>query len=159
VSQSVTSDLSPADAVAMGAALVRYGRPPASMVIDTRLAQPIVGGDGAYLLQATPNLKPAVASFLGVDTPTVEVLNGAGVAGAAQATAERLTDLGYSVSRVGNADRTQGQTTLNARPASRAAAEGMARGLGLPTSRVSTAATLPSGVDVQVVVAADLRAP
>ena len=154
--QSVTTDVSPLDAVAIAAAMIRYGGPPASMVIDTQLAQEVTGSDGAYLLQATPQLKPAVASFLRASPPTIEVLNGAGKAGAAQSTANRLGGQGFTITRIGNADHTQGQTTLTARPASRSVAEAMAQALGLPASRVSTTGTLPAGVDVQVIVGTDL---
>jgi LCP family protein required for cell wall assembly len=156
VSQAVTTDLSPTDGVAIGAAMVRYGGPPASMVIDTQLAEQITGSDGAYLLQATPDLKPAVARFLRTSSPTIEVLNGAGVAGVARTTADRLTGQGYTVSRVGDADRPQSQTTLSARPASRSMAESVAQSLGLPAGRVSTSASLPAGVDIQVIVGGDL---
>jgi LCP family protein required for cell wall assembly len=158
VSHAVTTDLSPADAIAIGAAMVRYGGAPASMVIDTQLAHEVTGSDGAYLLQASPDLKPAVARFLHTSTPTIEVLNGAGVAGVARATADRLTGQGFTVSQVGDADRTQSQTTLSARPASRSMAESIARSLGLPASRVSTSTTLPAGVDIQVLVGGDISA-
>ncbi|MBV9354527.1 MAG: LCP family protein [Chloroflexi bacterium] len=156
VSHAITTDLSPTDAIAISAALVRYDGAPASMVIDTQLARQVTGSDGAYLLQATPDLKPAVARFLHTSTPSIQVLNGAGVAGVARTTADRLTGQGYTVGQVGDADRPQSQTTLSARPASRSMAESIARSLGLPTSRVSTSAGLPAGVDVQVVVGTDL---
>jgi LCP family protein required for cell wall assembly len=158
VNHAVTTDLSPTDAIAIGAALVRYGGAPASMVIDTQLAQQVTGSDGAYLLQATPELKPAVARFLRTSSPTIEVLNGAGVAGVARTTADRLTGQGFTVSQVGDADRSQRQTTLSARPASRSVAESIAQSLGLPTNRVSISTSLPAGVDIQVIVGGDLSA-
>ncbi len=87
------------------------------------------------------------------------MLNGAGVAGVARTTADRLAGQGFTVSQVGDADRPQSQTTLSARPASRSLAESIAQSLGLPTSRVSTSAALPAGVDIQIVVGGDLGVP
>jgi len=156
VSRSVETDASPLDAVAIGAAFVRYGADPDRMVIDTQLAQPVTGVDGAYLLQATPQLKPAVARFLGVAPTSVEVLNAAGTAGLARTTADRLGQLGVDVSRVGDAERQQDQTTVVARRESRSVADGVARALGLPAGRVNETASLPAGVDVRVLVGSDL---
>jgi LCP family protein required for cell wall assembly len=157
--RSVETDVSPLDVVAIGAAALRSGADPNRLVIDTGLARPVTGEDGAYLLQATADLKPTVARFLGTAPTNVEVLNGAGVAGAARSTADRLAGQGFDVSHVGNADHAQPRTTLSARPESRSAAEAMARVLGLPTDRVSGTANLPAGVDVRVIVGGDLAAP
>jgi polyisoprenyl-teichoic acid--peptidoglycan teichoic acid transferase len=154
----VQTDVSPLDASAVAAALMRAGGDPDRLVIDTQLTQPIIGADGAYLLQPTPALKPAVARFLRTAPTSVEVLNGAGVPGAARAAADRLAGQGFAVERVGNAAAPQPRTTLSARPAARSTAEALARALGLPADRVSTAPDLPANVDVQVVVGGDLAA-
>jgi LCP family protein required for cell wall assembly len=154
--RSVETNVSPLDAVAIGAAALRSGGDPDRLVIDTRLARVVTGDEGAYLLQATPELKPTVARFLGTAPTNVEVLNGAGVAGAARSAADRLAGQGFDVSHIGNADRAQPQTTLSARPQSRSVAEAIAGALGVPADRVSGSANLPVGVDVRVIVGSDL---
>jgi hypothetical protein len=118
----------------------------------------VSGADGAYLLEAKPDLKPAVARFLGgSSTTSVEVLNAAGVSGLAARTADRLAQNGFVVASVGDAPRPQSQTTILAGPGARPAAEAVARALSLPTSRVSDA-TLTSGrADVQVILGSDAR--
>src|SRR5207302_9523734 len=52
VSQSIKTDVSPLDAIAIGAAMLRNPGDPDRLVIDTRYADEITGEDGAYLLQA-----------------------------------------------------------------------------------------------------------
>jgi LCP family protein required for cell wall assembly len=154
---SIQTDASPLDAIAIGAAMLRSPGEPDHMVIDTSLANEITGMDGAYLLEARPELKPAVAHFLGgAASATVEVLNGAGVAGLAARTADRLTQAGFTVASVGDAPRPQAQTSILAKPATRSAAEQIATAAGLPTSRVSTSSTLTSA-DIQITLGADAR--
>ena len=157
VSRSIKTDVSPLDAIAIGAAMMRSPGEPERMVIDTLLVNPVTGQDGAALLQARPELKPAVARFLGgPSSVSVEVLNGAGVAGLAARTADRLAQAGFVVASVGDAARAQPQTSVVAKPGARSAAEAVASALNLPASRVSAN---PSGgsADVQVILGADAR--
>jgi len=77
VSQSIKTDATPLDAIALGAALLRDPGDPDRLVIDTSLADEVTGADGAYLLQAKASLKPTVAQFL--DSPGS---SGAGSGGA-----------------------------------------------------------------------------
>src|SRR5205823_4184427 len=124
VAGSIKSDVGPLDAIAIGAALLRDPGDPDRLVIDTTLVNPIIGEGGAFLLEPKPDLKPAVARFLGgANTASVEVLNGAGVAGLAARTADRLSARGFVIAGVGDAPRTQPQTTITARPGARSAAE------------------------------------
>ena len=155
---SIKTDLSPLDAVAIGAAILRNPGEPDHMVIDTSLAKEVTGEDDAYLLEAKPELKPAVARFLGgaYSRTSVEVLNGAGVAGLAARTADKLSQAGYVVASIGDAPKTQAQTTIVAKPSARSSADQLARALGLPPSRVSTSPTL-STADLQIVLGADAR--
>ena len=157
VSRSIKTDVSPLDAIAIGAAMLRSPGEPDRMVIDTLLVNPVTGQDGAALLQARPELKPAVARFLGgASSASVEVLNGAGVAGLAARTADRLAQAGFVVANIGDAPRTQPQTSIVAKPGARSAAEAVASALNLPTSRVS-ASTSGGAADVQVILGVDAR--
>ena len=157
VSQSLKSDVTPLDAIAIGAAMLRDPGDPDRLVIDTTLVTPITGQDGAYLLEAKPELKPAVARFLGgSSSASVEVLNGAGVAGLATRTADRLAQRGFVISNVADAPKPQSQTAILARPGARSAAEQVATTLGIPTQRVSESANLGSA-DVQVILGPDVR--
>jgi LCP family protein required for cell wall assembly len=155
---SIKTDLNPLDLVAVGAAALRDPGEPDRLVIDTSLVNPVVGDGGAFLLEPTPELRPAVARFLNADsaTATVEVLNGAGVAGLARSTADRLSRRGFLIANVGDAERAQAQTVIHARPDARRAAEDVASTLGIPISRVSEVPTL-SGADIRLVLGADAR--
>jgi LCP family protein required for cell wall assembly len=161
VAQSIKTDVSPLDAIAIGAAMMRNSGEPDHMVIDTQLAREVTGEDGAYLLEARPELKPAVARFMAGPSSTVspsaltvEVLNGAGVAGLAARTSERLRQAGFVIADVGDAPRTQPSTTIVARPNARSAAEQIASTVGIPLSRVSTNPSL-SNADIQIVLGTD----
>jgi LCP family protein required for cell wall assembly len=156
--RAVKTDVSPFDAIAVGAAMLRDGGDPDRLVIDTTLTNPIVGEGGAYLLEAKPALKPAVARFLATASSRVDVLNAAGVNGLARTTADRLAQRGYEIVNVGDADRPQTQTTIQVRPDARAAADDIATTLRLPPARVVDSTTLPSTVDIRVLVGADLAA-
>lgn len=156
--QAIHTDLSPLDAIAVGAAALRQSGDPDRLVIDTTLVTPITGQDGAYLLDAKPELKSTVARFLGgsSNAASVEILNGAGIAGLAARTADRLTQSGFAIASVGDAPKTQPQTTILARTGARGAAEQVAATLGVPTGRVSESASLGTA-DVQVTLGADAR--
>ena len=158
IEQSIQTDLSPLDAIAIGAAVLREQGDPDRLVIDTTLVTPITGQDGAYLLDPKPELKPAVARFLGGSSTaaSVEILNGAGVAGLAARTADRLTQSGFVIASVGDAPKTQPQTTILARTGARGAAEQVATTLGVSTARITESASLGTA-DVQVTLGADAR--
>jgi LCP family protein required for cell wall assembly len=154
-SRSIKTDLTPLDAIALGAAIVRSPGEADHLVIDTSLANVVTGEDGAYLLEPKPTLKPAVARFLaGPNAVSVEVLNGAGVSGLAARTADRLSQAGYVIASVGDAPRAVSQTSILAKPNARSAADQIASRLGVPTSRVTTNASLATA-DVQVTLGPD----
>jgi LCP family protein required for cell wall assembly len=156
-SQAIKTDLNPLDAIAVAAAILRDPGEPERLVIDTTLVTPVIGDGGAFLLEAKADLKPAVARFLGgSNTVSVEVLNGAGVAGLAARTADKLTQRGFVIAKVGDAPRTQPQTTILAKPGSRGGAEQVAATLGIPTNRVADGA-ISGAADVQVILGADAR--
>ncbi|MBV9894209.1 MAG: LCP family protein [Chloroflexi bacterium] len=160
VASAVKTDITPLDVIAVEAAMLRDPGDPDHLVIDTSLASEVTGEDGAYLLQAKPTLKPAVAQFLAAPTVSpasisVEVLNGAGVTGLAARTADRLKQAGFTVANVADAPRAQPQTTIVARASARSAADQIASAVGLPASRVSTGN--PTNADVQITLGADAR--
>lgn len=161
VSRSLKTDVSPLDAVAIAAAMLRDPGEPDRLVIDQNLVTPFTGDGGAFLLQAKPELKSAVAQFLWSATSTavptsltIEVLNGGGVPGLAARTADRLTQAGFKVTGIGDAPRQVAQTTIVARPAARATAQQLAEAVGLPASRV-TESTAAMNADVQITLGAD----
>lgn len=162
VSATVKTDVTPLDAIAIGAAVLRVPGEPDKLVIDTSLVRPFTGLDGAFLLDVTPQLKPAVANFLGASNSApaapvaVEVLNGAGVAGLAARTADKLTAQGFKVADVADAPRPQSQTVIIAQRGQRGAAENVATTLSIPTSRISESA-LRQGITVQVILGSDAR--
>jgi LCP family protein required for cell wall assembly len=155
---AIKTDVTPLDAIAIGAAVLRDPGEPDRLVVDTTLVIPVTGDGGAFLLEARPELKPSVARFLGgsVTTSTVEVLNGAGVAGLASRTADKLTARGFTVSNVGDAPKPQTQSVIAARPGARSVAEQIATTLGIPTSRVTESGNTGQA-DVQVVLGPDAR--
>jgi LCP family protein required for cell wall assembly len=168
IGASIKTDVSPLDAIAVGAAMLRDPGDPDHMVIDTNLASEVTGGDGAYLLQPKAALKPTVAQFLnnpsaaassgGSLAPSsisVEVLNGAGVAGLAARTADRLKQAGFTIADVADAPRPQSQTTIVARQNARPIADQIASAIGLPGSRVSTGN--PPKADIQIILGTDAR--
>lgn len=158
--QSIRTDVNPLDAIAIAAAVLRDPGEPDRLVIDTSLVNPFTGDGGAFLLEAKPELRSAVARFLGasggLSYASVEVLNGAGVAGLARSTADKLTRAGFVVANVADADRAQAQTMIQTRSEARRAAEEVARTLGVPTSRVTEVSTL-ANADIRVVLGADAR--
>jgi LCP family protein required for cell wall assembly len=157
VNQTIKTDLNPLDAIAIAAAVLRDPGDPDRLVIDANLVTPIIGDGGAFLLDPKPELKPAVSKFLGgSNTASVEVLNGAGVAGLASRTADKLTQRGFLIANVGDAPRTQPQTSILAKPGSHSAAEQVAGALGIPTSRV-TDGGISGTADVQVILGTDAR--
>ncbi|MBV9577551.1 MAG: LCP family protein [Chloroflexi bacterium] len=164
VSTSIKTDMSPLDAVAIGAAMLRSPGDPDHLVIDTSLATEVTGADGAYLLQAKPSLQPTVAQFLSHPSGSsasaapvpvsVEVLSAAGIAGLATRTADRLTQAGYTIANVADAPKPQAQTTIMARPSATSAANQIATTLGIPQSRITTSSTLTTA-DIQITLGPD----
>ncbi|HEV7664007.1 MAG TPA: LCP family protein, partial [Chloroflexota bacterium] len=155
---AIRTDVTPLDAIAIGAAVLRDPGDPDRLVIDTTLVTPVTGDGGAYLLEPRPELKSAVARFLGgsAQSSTVEILNGAGVAGLASRTADKLTARGFTVANVGDAPRAQTQTVIAAKPGARSVAEQVATTLGIPTSRITEIGNT-STADVQVLLGPDAR--
>lgn len=158
LSTSIKTDISPLDAIALGAAVLRSPGDADHLVIDTSLANEVTGADGAYLLQPKPSLQQTVAQFLSHPSSTplsVEVLNAAGITGLAGRTADRLSQAGFTVANVADAPTRQAQTSIAARPAARPAAEQIAAAVGIPASRVTTNSSLTS--DIQITLGADAR--
>jgi LCP family protein required for cell wall assembly len=158
VSQSIKTDVTPLDAIAIAAAVLRDPGEPDRLVIDTTLVTPVTGIDGAYLLDPKPDLKPAVARFLGssAGSVSIEVLNGSGVVGLASRTADRLAQRGFLIASVGDAPKPQAQTIVVAKPGARNVAEQVASALNIPASRVSESANSGSA-EIQLILGPDAR--
>jgi polyisoprenyl-teichoic acid--peptidoglycan teichoic acid transferase len=156
--RTVSTDMSPLDMVAVAAAVLRNPGEPDRLVLDGTYVTPAVGEAGAAILEPRSNLRAEVASFLGgsSSSASIEVLNGAGVPGLARTTADRLSRRGFLIASVGDADRTQPQTTIQVRSAARRAAEDVASTLGLPNSRITEVGNLPAA-DVRVILGSDAR--
>jgi polyisoprenyl-teichoic acid--peptidoglycan teichoic acid transferase len=152
--RSVRTDVGPLDSIALVAAFLRSPGDPDRMLIDTSLATETTGVDGAYLLEPKPDLKPAVARFLG--GASVEVLNAAGVAGLAGRTADRLTQNGFVVTNVADATQPSTQTIIQAKAGARSAAERIANLLNIPTSRISEN-TSTGQSDIRLILGSDAR--
>ena len=158
VNHSLRTDLNPLDGMAIAAAIVRHAGEPERLVVDTTLVTPVTGEGGAFLLEPKPELKSAVARFLGVgpSTASIEVLNGAGVAGLAARAADRLIQRGYLVVSVGDAPDPHAQSVILAKPGGRGAAEQVALALNIPLARVTERGN--SGIaDIQVILGPDSR--
>jgi polyisoprenyl-teichoic acid--peptidoglycan teichoic acid transferase len=158
LSTSIKTDISPLDAIALGAAVLRSPGDADHLVIDTSLANEVTGADGAYLLQPKPSLQQTVAQFLSHPSSTplsVEVLNAAGIDGLAGRTADRLSQAGFTVANVADAPARQAQTSIAARPSARPAAEQIAAAVGIPASRITTNSGLTS--DIQITLGTDAR--
>lgn len=159
---SIKTDATPLDWIAIAAAFLRDRGEPDRLVLDQTLVEPFTGQGGAALLAPLPGIRPAVARFLGIGPTTVrvEVLNGAGVAGLARTTADRIVARGsgftFQVAQLGNTDRPQAQTSIQTRPAARRGAEAIAAALGVPSNRVVETGDLAPGVDVRVIAGSDL---
>ena len=158
-SQSIQTDLSPLDAIAIGAAVLRDRAIRTDWSSTPRSSRPITGEGGAYLLEPKPELK-ADRRALPRRQPTaasVEILNGAGVAGLAARTADRLTQRGFVIASVGDApqsptaDHDRRPHLAPAAPPNRSPAT-----LGVPAARVTESASLGTA-DVQVILGADAR--
>jgi hypothetical protein len=112
------------------------------------------GAGGAYLLRPTPALRQRVAVFVTPRLAAVEVLNGTATPGLATQTAERLRAAGLRVVSVGDAGRSQLETTVEARPGLNRAGLAVASALDLPRAAVDESLSLPDGVDVRVTLGA-----
>ena len=150
VQRATKTDLGPLDLAALAFAV---GSAPASRSgwpLDLGLVEEFRGGGGAFLLRPTPALRQRVGAFLDPASASVEVLNGSGTAGLAMQTAERLRAHDIRVVNVGNAARTQRETTVEVAPGLKRAGLHAAALLDLPRERVGEGVALPPGVDVRI---------
>jgi hypothetical protein len=154
VRQATRTDLSPLDLATLALALGLGGDEPDRLAIDLSLTTEMQGAGGAYLLRPTPALRQRVAVFVTPRLAAVEVLNGTATPGLATQTAERLRAAGLRVVSVGDAGRSQLETTVEARPGLNRAGLAVASALDLPRAAVDESLSLPDGVDVRVTLGA-----
>jgi hypothetical protein len=147
VRHATQTDLGPLDLATLALAL-GSGEPDRLPLDD--VVEEFRGGGGAYLLRATPALRPRVAAFLSPASASVEVLNGTATAGLATQAAERLRGQGVRVVNVGNAGPTGGGTVVEVRPGFRRAGAHVAALLDVPAAAVRESPLPPAGADVRV---------
>lgn len=150
VRQATETDLSPLDLTTVALAFAASPDEPARLAIDLSLTQEFQGAGGAYLLRPTPALRQRVSAFLTPPNATVEVLNGTPTAGLAKQAADRLQSRGWRGVRVGDAGRSQPQTTIEVRPGLSRAGLAVASALDLPRDAIRESGALPGDVDVRV---------
>ena len=150
VQRATTTDLGPLDLATVAFAVGFSSGEPERLALDVGLVVEFRGGGGAFLLRPTPAMRQRVGAFLDPPKAGVEVLNGTGTAGLAMQAAERLRARDVRVVNVGNAARTQRETTVEVAPGLVRAGEYAAGMLDLPAVSVGEGAALPQGVDVRI---------
>lgn len=164
--ENVATALVPGDGETIGGVSYWVADPAKTMAEVARLFRSAGTGQGneAAVARSVARSVPAgaasAASATGHTLPTVEVLNGSGIAGLAAQAAERLRDAGYPVVFVGNADHFRYRTTrVIARRAERNEAEAVSRLLAARiggTARRAADAGEPVA-DLVVVLGSDYR--
>jgi LCP family protein required for cell wall assembly len=155
IQRSTKTDHGPLVLAALGFTAGFGSGEPERLALDLGLVEEFRGGGGAFLLRPTPALRQRVGVFLDPATAGVEVLNGSGTAGLAMLTAEQLRGQNVKVVNVGNAARTQRETSVEVAPGLRRAGAHVTELLDLPRERVGEGVALPPGVDVRVTLGED----
>lgn len=150
VQRTTQTDLGPLDLATVALAFATAPDEPARLAIDLSMTQEFQGGGGAYLLRPTPTLRQRVSAFVTPANAAVEVLNATPTAGLAKQSADRLQARGWRGVRVGDAGRTQAQTTIEVRPGLSRAGLAAASALGLSREAVRESGALPGDLDVRV---------
>jgi LCP family protein required for cell wall assembly len=154
VRQTTQTDLGILDLTTLALAFGTASDEPTRLAIDLSLTQEFQGAGGAYLLRPTPLLRQRVSAFLTPTNAAVEVLNASSTTGLAKQAADRLQARGWRGVHVGDAGRSQAQTTIEARPGLSRAGQAVASALDLPRDAVRESGTLPADVDVRVTLGA-----
>lgn len=161
ISENVETDLTPSQMVyyANLARQVDLAQVPIETLAGT---DKYIGGVSYWLVDREKVSDQVAKVLLGIDRDAnkavrVEVLNGNGEVGAAREVAQQLTNMGYTVVRVGNADRfTYRQSQILTLPSAPAAAvDSIAQALNV-TRIIPAAAGESSDVDIKVIVGRDL---
>ncbi len=135
----------------------------ASLVVDTKLAQPYVGEGGAdLLLPDKPAIRKAIGALL-VDPAVksegakIEVINGTSKTGLATKTGEYLTTHGFDVAKVSSADRSDyKQTQIVVTGDKKGTTDALVSALGLSPRSVVPGAPVPSGTpDIRILLGQD----
>jgi hypothetical protein len=160
-----------------------------SLVIDGEFVTPMVTTDGADVLvpnratvqgaiyqafaraAAAPLPTATVGEVAAVPEPTpvptiapadirVEVLNGSGRAGLAQATADLIKQRGFTNTSFDNADRTDyAETRLLAQPGREPVAAALATALGMGNPQVQPLPSSASGPEIRLVLGRNFQPP
>ncbi len=167
VTKYLSTDLSPVQLLSLARLLSEIDRGHIeNLVVDTSLATPFKGADGADLLD--PNLigiRRAVESAQRVAAhpelkARIEVLNGSGTAGLGQRTADYLRAQGFNVVKIDAAERSDYRSSLvQVLTSDRHAAEVLATTLKVPTTAITETPTPDAVADIRIVVGQDFRIP
>jgi LCP family protein required for cell wall assembly len=150
VQRATKTDLGPLDLATLVFAVGFGSGEPERLALDLGLVEEFRGGGGAFLLRPTPALRQRVGVFLTPSSAAVEVLNASETAGIATQAADRLRAREVRVVNVGNAARSQRETTVEVTPGLTRAGAHAAAILDLPRDTVRESASLPPGVDVRI---------
>jgi len=167
VTKYLSTDLSPVQLLSLARLVSEIDRGHIeNLVVDTSLATPFKGADGADLLD--PNLigiRRAVESAQRVAAhpelkARIEVLNGSGTAGLGQRTADYLRAQGFNVVKIDAAERSDYRSSLvQVLTSDRHAAEVLATTLKVPTTATTETPTPDAVADIRIVVGQDFRIP
>jgi LCP family protein required for cell wall assembly len=154
VRQATQTNLGVLDLTTVALAFGTASEEPARLAIDLSMTQEFQGAGGAYLLSPTPLLRQRVSAFVTPTSAAVEVLNASSTTGLAKQAADRLQSKGWRGVHVGDAGRSQPQTTIEVRPGLSRAGLAVAAALDLPRDAVRESGALPSDADVRVTLGA-----
>jgi LCP family protein required for cell wall assembly len=136
-----------------------------SMVIDTSFVRESRLPDGAYILLPDKErirraLNALVAGMNPEQAARIEVLNGSGRPGLAADTAKFLLNLGYEVTRIDDADRSDyTETVLEVFGGRHSLADDLAATLRLPRWTVREGRRAEDDIDVRIIVGREFRLP
>ena len=163
VQQAISTDLSGTELLALArlASEIDADRV-ANVVVDTQLATPFKGADGADLLSPNiPGIRREIDRALqAANRPEtqarLEILNGTTRAGVGQQASDALQELGFQVINVDVADRRDYQSTqVQVLAGDRTVGEAVANTLHLPPSAVVESAAQDAPADVRVILGQD----
>lgn len=136
-----------------------------SMLIDAQFVRESVGPDGASILvgdkeRIRRGLFQLVAGMNPIEPARIEVLNGSGRVGLAADTAKYLTNLGYEITRIDDADRSDyTDSVLEVFGRRHSLADDLAATLRLPRWTSRDARDAADTADVRLIVGRDFQLP
>ena len=149
VRRATQTDVGVRDLVTLVLAFGTSSTEPERLALGPGLVEEFRGGDGAYLLRATPALRQRVAAVLNPANAGVEILNGTRTDGLGRQAADTLRGRGMRVVNVGSA-APRPDTIVEVAPGFARAGASAASALDVPREAIRESAVLPAGVDVRI---------